>query len=152
MTRKRIVRLIYLLSLTVMLSACGTLFHPERKGTVSGSIDPAIAILDGLGLLVYFVPGVIAFAVDFNNGTIYLPQSEGSGLDIPPLELPEIELPDITLPDIDFPDLDSSAFDADEQNFPLSSKRWSSEDLQKFARLTVSKADWEQLITHSRHL
>lgn len=30
-------------------------------------------ILDGIGLLFFLVPGVIAFAVDFSNGTIYLP-------------------------------------------------------------------------------
>ena len=30
-------------------------------------------LLDAVGLLFFFVPGVIAFAVDFSNGTIYLP-------------------------------------------------------------------------------
>lgn len=59
--------------LVTALTACGTIIHPERKGQVSGRIDPAIAVLDGIGLLLYFVPGVIAFAVDFSNGTIYLP-------------------------------------------------------------------------------
>jgi hypothetical protein len=29
--------------------------------------------LDGLGLLLFFVPGVVAFAVDFYTGAIYLP-------------------------------------------------------------------------------
>lgn len=59
--------------LVTALTACGTILHPERKGQVSGRIDPAIAVLDGVGLLLYFIPGVIAFAVDFSNGTIYLP-------------------------------------------------------------------------------
>ncbi len=52
---------------------CGTILHPERKGQSDGRIDWKIAALDGLGLILFFVPGVIAFAVDFNNGTIYLP-------------------------------------------------------------------------------
>ncbi|GAA0793151.1 hypothetical protein [Marinobacterium sediminicola] len=62
-----------ILSLSLVLSGCGTIMHPERKGQVSGRIDPGVAVLDGIGLLFFFVPGVIAFAVDFSNGTIYLP-------------------------------------------------------------------------------
>lgn len=57
------------------LSACGTILYPERKGQVSGQIDAGVAALNGIGLLFFLVPGVIAFAVDFNNGTIYLPNS-----------------------------------------------------------------------------
>jgi len=53
------------------LTACGTVFYPERKGAKSGSIDPVVAVADAIGLLFFFIPGVIAFAVDFNNGTIY---------------------------------------------------------------------------------
>ena len=61
--------------LGVLLSSfgCGTLLHPERWGQSRGQIDPAIAILDGVGLLFFFVPGAIAFAVDFATGAIYLP-------------------------------------------------------------------------------
>lgn len=65
-----------LLGLTV--SGCGTILHPERKGQVNGKIDPGIAALDGLGLLLFFIPGIIAFAVDFSNGTIYLPGTQTS--------------------------------------------------------------------------
>jgi hypothetical protein len=57
----------------LVTTGCGTILHPERKGQPAGQIDWTIAALDGLGLLMFFVPGVIAFAVDFNNGTIYLP-------------------------------------------------------------------------------
>jgi hypothetical protein len=55
---------------------CGTIFHPERKGQPAGELDWGIVALDGVGLLLFLVPGVIAFAVDFNNGSIYLPASE----------------------------------------------------------------------------
>jgi hypothetical protein len=59
---------------TMQLMGCGTLMYPERRGQRGGSIDAGVAILDGIGLLFGIIPGVIAFAVDFSNGTIYLPQ------------------------------------------------------------------------------
>ena len=54
-------------------AGCGTIMHPERRGQPAGPLDWKIVALDAAGLLLFFVPGVIAFAVDFNNGTIYLP-------------------------------------------------------------------------------
>lgn len=60
------------------VSGCGTILYPERKGQIDGKIDPGVAILDGLGLLLFLLPGVIAFAVDFNNGTIYLPSNKSA--------------------------------------------------------------------------
>ena len=59
--------------LTAMLSSCGTLLYPERRGQSAGRLDWKVIFLDGIGLLFFFIPGVIAFAVDFLNGTIYLP-------------------------------------------------------------------------------
>ncbi|MCK2151296.1 hypothetical protein [Marinobacter alexandrii] len=58
---------------SMQLVACGTILYPERKGQSAGHLDPAVVVLDGIGLLFFLVPGVIAFAVDFSNGTIYLP-------------------------------------------------------------------------------
>lgn len=56
------------------LSGCGTILHNERVGGPhSRDIDWKIVALDGLGLALFFVPGVIAFAVDFYTGAIYLP-------------------------------------------------------------------------------
>jgi len=37
-------------------------------------IDPAVVLLDGALLLVFVVPGVVAFAVDIATGAIYQPQ------------------------------------------------------------------------------
>ncbi|MBC8114812.1 MAG: hypothetical protein H7062_10570, partial [Candidatus Saccharimonas sp.] len=62
-----------LASLLAQLAGCGTIFWPERKGQPPGQLDPKVVALDAVGLLLFFIPGVIAFAVDFNNGTIYLP-------------------------------------------------------------------------------
>jgi hypothetical protein len=70
-----------LASLLTSLTGCGTLLHPERKGQTGGRIDPGIVILDGVGLLFFFIPGAIAFAVDFTYGTIYLPGGRRASLD-----------------------------------------------------------------------
>ncbi len=67
--------------LMVQLMGCGTILYPERKGQTGGRIDTGVAVLDGIGLLLFVVPGVIAFAVDFYNGTIYLPGTS-SGQDV----------------------------------------------------------------------
>ncbi|MFA5678121.1 MAG: polyribonucleotide nucleotidyltransferase [Pseudomonas sp.] len=60
-------------TLATQLTACGTVFYPERRGQISGEIDPGVAILNGIGLLFYVIPGLIAFAVDFTTGAIYFP-------------------------------------------------------------------------------
>ena len=65
----------------VALSGCGTMFYPERKGQLSGDVD-LVAIANGVGLLFFIVPGVIAYAVDFSNGTIYLPSASSASVDI----------------------------------------------------------------------
>ena len=63
---------------TVILqsTACGLLLYPEREGQTGGRIDPGVAVLDAAGLLLFIVPGLIAFGVDFVTGTIYLPGTE----------------------------------------------------------------------------
>lgn len=69
------------------MTGCGTLFHPERKGQMGGRIDPVVAIANGVGLLFFIIPGVIAYAVDFSNGTIYLPSGHSSaGVETLPMD------------------------------------------------------------------
>lgn len=65
-------------TMVTQLAACGTVFYPERRGQISGEIDSGVAILNAIGLLFYIVPGVIAFAVDFTTGAIYLPDQRYS--------------------------------------------------------------------------
>ena len=67
--------------LLVSTSSCGTLLYPERRGQTKGEIDPAVAILDGIGVLFFIVPGLIAFAIDFNTGAIYLPPERSTKSD-----------------------------------------------------------------------
>lgn len=68
-------------ALLTQLAACGTIFYPERRGQLSGKIDPAIAIMDAIGLLFYIIPGLLAFAVDFTTGAIYMPGGKHAQVD-----------------------------------------------------------------------
>jgi hypothetical protein len=63
-------------ALFTQLSACGTLFYPDRRGQNEGRIDPVVAALDAIGILFYVLPGLIAFGVDFATGAIYLPDNQ----------------------------------------------------------------------------
>ena len=70
---------------TILLAAalsfqlgCGTLLYPERRGQNGGRLDADVAILDGIGLVFFIIPGLFAFAVDFVTGAIYLPPGERS--------------------------------------------------------------------------
>ena len=58
----------------ISTSGCGTLLYGERVHQPhSRDIDWKIVGLDALGLIFFFVPGVVAFVVDFCTGAIYLP-------------------------------------------------------------------------------
>jgi hypothetical protein len=75
---KKLTSLTLASAFVLQLSACGTIMHPERKGQAAGDLDTSIVALNAVGLLFFLVPGVIAFAVDFNNGAIYLPGGSAS--------------------------------------------------------------------------
>ena len=66
---------------TLSLSlGCGTILYPERRGQrTTARVDPGVAVMDACWLLLFIIPGVIAFAVDFSNGAIYLPGGRASG-------------------------------------------------------------------------
>ncbi len=68
-------------ALLTQLTACGSIFYPERRGQIDGKIDPAIAVLDAVGLLFYVIPGLIAFGVDFATGAIYFPHGQSAQVD-----------------------------------------------------------------------
>ena len=61
-------------TLLTQVTACGSIFYPDRRGQIDGKIDPAIAIANAVGLLFFVIPGLIAFAIDFTTGAIYLPE------------------------------------------------------------------------------
>ena len=68
---KPMVATIFSALLIFELAGCGTIIYPERRGQTGGKIDPAVVIMDGIGLLFWVIPGLVAFAVDFATGAIY---------------------------------------------------------------------------------
>lgn len=87
----------------VATPGCGTLLYPERIGQPRGGpLDWKVVALDTIGLLLFLVPGIISFVVDFHNGTIFLPPCDVPyhGEPVPltqtvPLERGKISLADI---------------------------------------------------------
>jgi hypothetical protein len=69
----------FLILALLLQTGCGTILYPERRGQRGTRVDPGVAVLDGIGLLFFIIPGVIAFAVDFGNGCIYY-SSSGKGI------------------------------------------------------------------------
>ena len=81
----------------VFLASCGTVLYPERRGQPAGRLDIGVVALDGIGLLLFLVPGVIAFAVDSATGAIYLPpeyamHAPGMGADLRKVQVDPAEL------------------------------------------------------------
>lgn len=60
----------------VTTSGCGTLLYPERVGQRRGdfdNIDWTVVGMNTIGLVLFVVPGLIAFAIDFHNGSLFYP-------------------------------------------------------------------------------
>lgn len=83
----RVVGGVLIAVLLTQITACGTLFWPDRRGQIDGKIDPLVAGLDAIGILFYVIPGLIAFGVDFATGAIY--QEGGKTAQVAPEKLRE---------------------------------------------------------------
>lgn len=81
----RIIGGVLVAALLTQMTACGSIFFPDRRGQIDGKVDPLVIGLDAIGLLFYIIPGLIAFGVDFATGAIYLPG--GSTAQITPEKL-----------------------------------------------------------------
>src|SRR5262245_576560 len=81
---RRYVRVVGTLAvgLSFLLTSCGTLLYPERRGQPAGRLDAGVVVLDGLGLLLVLVPGVSAVALDLAAGAIYLPGVYAQGVPV----------------------------------------------------------------------
>src|SRR3954470_15896810 len=74
-----------------LVAGCGMILHPERRNQPpGGNMDWGVFALDSVGLLLFFIPGVIAFAVDFSTGAIYLPPPMDYGDSEPPTKNPAL--------------------------------------------------------------
>lgn len=82
---RRWLALVLVVTCLTSFTACGYFLYPERRGQEGGRIDPVVVLLDAALLLLFIVPGVVAFAVDITSGTIYLPDGRTG-------ELTEIKL------------------------------------------------------------
>lgn len=76
-------------TLTIQVTGCGSIFYPDRRGQIGGDVDPLIAGLDALGLLLYIVPGVVALSIDFTTGAIYIPHTRRPQYSLEPQKLHE---------------------------------------------------------------
>ncbi len=95
LSRRRFLSTSSVALLSASASGCGTFFYPERVGQQRGGIqdvDWTVAGMDAVGLVFFFVPGAIAFAVDFYNGTLFYPPGQYGSLQ--PAELKTVSLPD----------------------------------------------------------
>lgn len=64
------------------LQACGTILKRNQVGKAhSGRLDLGIVALDTVGLVLFIVPGVVAFTMDYLNGTLYLPAGDTAKLE-----------------------------------------------------------------------
>jgi len=80
LTNRRIMLTGLATAATALLSGCGTVLYPDRSYQKErGDLDPAIVILDGIGLFFFIIPGLVAFAVDFTTGAIYFPADHEPG-------------------------------------------------------------------------
>ena len=52
----RVIGGVLAVTLLSQLTACGSIFYPDRRGQIDGKIDPTIAVLDAI----YFEPGKTA--------------------------------------------------------------------------------------------
>ncbi len=59
------------------ITSCGTILKPGQiNRSHSSSLDITVVVLDSIGLIFLLVPGIIAFAIDHVNGTLYLPKGQ----------------------------------------------------------------------------
>jgi hypothetical protein len=83
---KKIISSAICLVLVFHLTSCGTILYPERRGQDKhqsvNKMDMAVFAMDFGLCLLGLLPGVIAFAVDFSSGCIYLPENQVSLEDV----------------------------------------------------------------------
>jgi hypothetical protein len=81
------------LALVVQIVGCGTLLYPERHGRRGGRVDPGVLIMDGVLLFFFVVPGLVAYAIDFYTGAVYVSGTKRTAvLFVDPAELTDERL------------------------------------------------------------
>jgi hypothetical protein len=73
---KKSIMMMLIFALILETASCGFFLYPERRNQSKGEVDVGVAVLDAIGLVFFIIPGLIAFAVDFEANTIYLPSGK----------------------------------------------------------------------------
>ncbi len=78
--KKRIFKLLSVTILVLFLfefTSCGSIIYKERVFKKhSRRVDPKVAIMDGILMFFFLIPGAVAFGVDFATGAIFLPHGK----------------------------------------------------------------------------
>ncbi|MGV3278753.1 hypothetical protein ACFX5K_03800 [Rickettsiales bacterium LUAb2] len=70
---KKIINIIVVLCF-MLVSSCGTIIkYGQINKPVTNKLDYMVVALDGIGLVLFIIPGVVAFSIDYMTGTIFLP-------------------------------------------------------------------------------
>ena len=132
-------------ALTVQLMGCGTLMYPERRGQRGGRLDVGVTVLDAIGLLFFIIPGVIAFCVDFSNGTIYLPERgvHLSSLDLKNFRIVKFDPKHTNMAGIERIIKDETGYEVklDQDNIKISKLKSVDEMLVAFAQVSSTMRD-----------
>jgi hypothetical protein len=75
--------LVLVTAMLLQLMSCGYILYPERRGQPKGNLDVGVVLLDGVGLLFFLIPGIVAYAVDFSSNAIYVPPGQAKA--VPPM-------------------------------------------------------------------
>ena len=135
----------------IQASGCGTLMYPERRGQRGSHIDVGVAVLDGIGLLFFLIPGVIAYAVDFSNGTIYLPGgSLRSSLDIKNIKQVKFDPKNTTLAGIEriIKNETGCLVKFDQSDIRITKLRSANEIREQFAQVLLGMRDNRLSLAH----
>lgn len=98
LTRRRFLSGSVVTLLGISSTGCGTMLYEERIGQPRGGmgdVDWTVAGMNAVGLVFFFVPGVIAFAIDYYNGALFYPPEqygEMKAKQLNSIKLPEEEI------------------------------------------------------------
>ncbi len=135
----------------IQATGCGTLMYPERRGQRGSHIDVGVAVLDGIGLFFFIIPGVIAYVVDFSNGTIYLPGGRlSSSMDIKNLKQVKFDPKNTTLVALEriIKDQTGCVVRFDQSDMRITKLRSTSEIREQFAQVVSELRDNRLSLAH----
>ncbi len=67
--------------LITQLYGCGTLIYPERRGQTGGTVDAGVAIMDGLWVFAFIIPGC---SLPLQSTSRRVPSISPVGRSVPP--------------------------------------------------------------------